>query len=56
MKKVKFAIIGFGYIGRHHAEIIKGHPDCQLGAVSDLLDETADLVPAGIPFLATPEK
>lgn len=41
MKKVKFAIIGFGYIGRRHAEIIKGHPDCELVAICDVLAEKA---------------
>ncbi|MEM0995985.1 MAG: Gfo/Idh/MocA family oxidoreductase [Bacteroidota bacterium] len=55
MKKVRFAIIGFGYIGRRHAEIIKGHPDCELVAVSDIVDERADLVPEGIPFFDDPE-
>ncbi|HHG85029.1 MAG TPA: Gfo/Idh/MocA family oxidoreductase [Bacteroidetes bacterium] len=56
MKKVQFAIIGFGYIGRRHAEIIKGHPDCELVAVCDILDDKADLAPEGIPFFPSPEK
>jgi len=43
MKTVKFAVIGFGYIGRRHAEIIKGHPQCELLAVCDILPERAEI-------------
>lgn len=50
MNKVRFAIIGFGYIGRRHAEIIKGHPDCELAAVCDIKEELKEHAPDGIPF------
>jgi UDP-N-acetyl-2-amino-2-deoxyglucuronate dehydrogenase len=33
---ITFAIIGMGYIGRRHAEIISGHPECELVAVCDV--------------------
>lgn len=32
---IRFAIIGMGYIGRRHAGIIQGHPDCELVAICD---------------------
>jgi UDP-N-acetyl-2-amino-2-deoxyglucuronate dehydrogenase len=51
MHKTSFAIIGFGYIGRRHAEIIKGHPDCDLVAVCDVLPEREEQAQAyGVPF------
>lgn len=56
MNTVKFAIIGFGYIGRRHAEIIKGHPQCELVAVCDPKSELAAHAPEGIPFFAGPEQ
>ncbi|NVK04796.1 MAG: Gfo/Idh/MocA family oxidoreductase [Flavobacteriia bacterium] len=51
MKKVKFAVIGFGHIGRRHATIINGHPACHLSAIVEVnrkaLDD--DLIPDGVP-------
>jgi len=35
-KKFKFGIIGFGHIGRRHAEMIRRNPDAQLVAVTDI--------------------
>ena len=37
MKRVKFAIIGLGRIGRRHADIIMKNPECELVAVCDVL-------------------
>lgn len=57
MQKTSFAIIGFGYIGKRHAEIIKGHPDCELVAVCDILKEKEAIVAEfGVPFYSTPEE
>lgn len=51
MQKTRFAIIGFGYIGRRHAEIIKGHPQCELVAVCDILPEKEQFAQGyGVPF------
>jgi UDP-N-acetyl-2-amino-2-deoxyglucuronate dehydrogenase len=36
--KVKFAIVGYGYIGRKHSDMIFGNPDCELVAVVDCKD------------------
>ena len=41
MSTIRFAIVGFGYIGRRHAEIIKGHPDCELVAVGEIEPDKA---------------
>lgn len=57
MNTVKFAIIGFGYIGRRHAEIIKGHPACELAAVCDVLPEKEETAKAyGVPFFTDPDE
>ena len=37
MDKIKFAIIGCGYIGKRHAEIVFSHPEAQLMALCDIL-------------------
>ena len=34
-ENIKFAIVGYGRIGKRHAAIIDGHPDCKLSAVID---------------------
>jgi predicted dehydrogenase len=37
MKKVKFAVIGCGHIGKRHAEMIKRNPEAELVAMCDVL-------------------
>ena len=57
MQKTTFAIIGFGYIGKRHAEIIKGHPGCTLVAVCDSNSEKESAATEfGVPFFASPEE
>jgi len=34
--KVKFAVMGYGYIGKRHAEMIRQQPQCELVAVIDV--------------------
>ena len=34
-KKYKFAVAGYGYIGKRHAGIIEEHPDCELLAICE---------------------
>jgi predicted dehydrogenase len=42
MQKIKFAIVGFGHIGKRHAQIIQADPDAELVAVADVnLSENA---------------
>ncbi|MFM2376690.1 MAG: hypothetical protein RLZZ165_1787 [Bacteroidota bacterium] len=50
MQKTTFAILGFGYIGRRHAEIIHGHPGCELVSVCDILAEKEAAATYGVPF------
>lgn len=57
MRNTSFAIIGFGYIGRRHAEIIKGHPECELAAVCDILQEKEAVAQSyGVPFFTDAEQ
>lgn len=37
-KKIRFAVIGQGHIGKRHAEMVRRNPDCQLIAVCDIKD------------------
>src|SRR5690606_8687599 len=54
-KKLKFAIVGFGHIGKRHAAIIKGHPDTELVAVSDINSAEENLAKSeyGVPFFTS---
>lgn len=38
-KKIKFAVVGCGYIGKRHATIIEEHEECELVALCDILPE-----------------
>lgn len=35
-EKIKFAIVGFGHIGKRHAQMIYDHPDAELVGVADI--------------------
>ncbi len=35
-KKIRFAVIGYGHIGKRHAEMIRQHPEAELVAVADI--------------------
>lgn len=35
-KAYRFAVVGFGNIGRRHCQVIDGHPNCELVAVVDI--------------------
>lgn len=37
IKKIKFAVVGQGHIGKRHAEMIRRNPACELVAVCDVL-------------------
>jgi predicted dehydrogenase len=37
MRKVKFAVVGFGHIGKRHAEMIVRNPEAELVAIVDVL-------------------
>ena len=52
MSKIKFAIVGFGHIGKRHATMVHGHPECELVAVADINEALATDVEQmfGVPF------
>lgn len=64
-RKIRFAVVGCGHIGRRHAELIAAHPECELVALCDKrpLEELALSVSDNIPWFddldqllsATPE-
>jgi UDP-N-acetyl-2-amino-2-deoxyglucuronate dehydrogenase len=39
MNKIKFGVIGQGHIGKRHAEMIRRNSNCELVAVSDVLEK-----------------
>jgi UDP-N-acetyl-2-amino-2-deoxyglucuronate dehydrogenase len=47
---VRFAIVGYGNIGRRHADHIRSNPDTQLVAVCDTNPAIASQLPEGVPF------
>ncbi|HYF67672.1 MAG TPA: Gfo/Idh/MocA family oxidoreductase [Ohtaekwangia sp.] len=49
---IKFAVIGFGHIGKRHATIIKDYPGAELVAIVDSNPSVQEdkLFPVGIPF------
>ena len=36
MEKVKFAVVGYGHIGKRHADMVFNHPEAELVAVCDI--------------------
>ena len=55
MSSVKFAVVGFGFIGRRHATIIQGYEEAQLVAIIDINDKVRshELYPAGVAFFTS---
>ncbi len=50
-KQIKFAVIGMGYIGKRHAELIQKNVECELIAVCDTKDpSTLNLEEINAPF------
>ncbi len=56
-KKVKFAIIGCGHIGKRHAEMIERNEEAELVAVCDVLPkEKVGIEKFGVPFFHSTEE
>lgn len=55
MKRISFAVVGFGHIGRRHATIISGYQDCDLVAIVETnpLALKHELYPAGVPSFSS---
>lgn len=57
MEKIRFAIVGFGHIGKRHAAMVNNHPECELVAVADVNPALGDEVAAlGVPFFTSLEE
>lgn len=56
--KIKFAVSGFGHIGRRHATIINEYPGAELVAVIDTNPsaQNHELYPSGVPFFTSLEE
>lgn len=53
-KKIKFAVIGSGHIGKRHATMIERHPEAELVAMCDILPkEQVGLADFSLPFFAS---
>src|SRR5437763_1334033 len=51
-KKIKFAIVGSGHIGKRHAEMIRRNPEAELTAMCDIKDKSeVGLADLDVPFL-----
>lgn len=50
---IGFAVVGYGRIGRRHAAIIEGHPDCSLRAVCDVRPAEATGWTGSVPYHAS---
>lgn len=50
-EKIKFALIGYGHIGKRHARMIQENPDTELIAVCDIQSQET----GGIPFYTSAE-
>jgi predicted dehydrogenase len=58
MKKIKFAILGFGHIGRRHATIANDFPNCEVVAIVDInpYSKNHELFPKGAQFFSSMEE
>jgi predicted dehydrogenase len=56
MQKIRFAVIGYGHIGKRHAAMIQQNDECELVAVADINDTLAkDMQGSGISFFSSLE-
>lgn len=57
MSKIKFAVVGFGHIGKRHATMITGHPECELVAIVDIDESKRQeaIDQFGVPFFESIE-
>jgi predicted dehydrogenase len=54
--KIKFAVVGYGHIGKRHAAMIYRNPECELVAIVDIKDTAAlQINEAGVPLFASLE-
>lgn len=51
--KIRVAVVGCGYIGRRHIDMIEANPEMELAAVVDVRPRGMCGAPEGVPFFAT---
>ncbi len=57
MSKIKFAVVGYGHIGKRHAEMIIRNPESELVALVDVKPQPDfGIIPKEIPFFESLEK
>lgn len=57
MDRIRFAIVGYGFIGKRHGEILRRHPDCALVAICDSEpSKAAAAEDLGVPFFPSIEE
>ena len=53
-RKIKFAVVGTGHIGKRHAEMITRNPDCELAALCDIKPKNSLGIEAyNVPFFSS---
>jgi len=56
-KKIKFAVVGCGHIGKRHAEMIVRNPEAELVALVDVKPASAlGAIQTGVPLFSTVEE
>jgi UDP-N-acetyl-2-amino-2-deoxyglucuronate dehydrogenase len=56
-KKIKFAVIGCGHIGKRHAEMISRNAECELSALVDVKDKSVlGIDKYNVPFFSSVEE
>lgn len=53
MKKLKFAVIGAGHIGKRHAQMVVENPHCELIAIIDTDESIKKETPFQVPFFTS---
>lgn len=55
-KKIKFAVVGCGHIGKRHAAMIRNNPECELVAVCDTVEKQPGVENSSVPFFKSIEE
>ena len=54
-KKIRFAVAGYGHIGKRHAAIISNNAEFELAAIADTKDKDSLNMEYAVPFFSSPE-
>ncbi|MBS1772967.1 MAG: Gfo/Idh/MocA family oxidoreductase [Bacteroidetes bacterium] len=50
MEKIRFALLGYGHIGKRHAEMISKNAACELAAIIDTNENIKNAIPEGVVY------